>query len=43
VIEKWRRARGLAADPLLAFRASGYLETVTAERAGKSVATSGYC
>ena len=43
MIEKWRRARGLAADPLLAFRASGYLEAVTSERAGKSVAVSGYC
>lgn len=43
VIEKWRRAKGLAGDPLLAFRASGYLEAVTSERAGISVPVSGYC
>jgi L-rhamnose isomerase/sugar isomerase len=31
-IRAWRRSRGLAEDPLEAFRSSGYLERVTAER-----------
>ena len=29
----WRRGKGLAADPLLAFRESGYLEQISRERA----------
>ena len=36
VIRAWRRSRGLAEDPLFAFRASGYLERVGAERAEKN-------
>ncbi len=32
VIKDWRRARGLPEDPLQAFRQSGYLEKITAER-----------
>lgn len=35
-IAEWRRSRGLAEDPLAAFRASGYLERITAERAEKN-------
>ena len=35
---EWRRARGLPDDPLEAFRASGYLERVTRERAGRAAA-----
>ena len=31
-IAEWRRGRGLPEDPLLAFRASGYLEKVSADR-----------
>jgi L-rhamnose isomerase/sugar isomerase len=31
-IRAWRRSRGLAEDPLLEFRAGGYLERITAER-----------
>jgi L-rhamnose isomerase/sugar isomerase len=31
-IREWRKSRGLPEDPLLAFRASGYLERVTRER-----------
>jgi len=38
-IAEWRRARGLPEDPLAAFRASGYLERITAERAEKNRAT----
>jgi L-rhamnose isomerase/sugar isomerase len=35
-IEEWRKGRGLAADPLKAFRASGYTEQITAERSKKN-------
>jgi L-rhamnose isomerase/sugar isomerase len=34
-IADWRRSHGLAEDPLAAFRSSGYLERITAERAKK--------
>ena len=43
MIREWRRSKGLPEDPLAAFRASGYAERVAAERAGRSVAASGYC
>lgn len=36
MIAEWRRSRGLAADPLEAFYASGYLEAVTPGRAEKN-------
>ena len=42
VIREWRRAKGLAEDPLQAFRASGYLDRITRERAGRAVAASSY-
>jgi L-rhamnose isomerase/sugar isomerase len=32
VIRDWRRSKGIPEDPLAAFRASGYLERITAER-----------
>jgi L-rhamnose isomerase / sugar isomerase len=32
VVREWRRGRGLPEDPLQAFRESGYLERITAER-----------
>jgi len=35
-IHEWARARGLPEDPLDAFRQSGYLERITAERAEKN-------
>jgi L-rhamnose isomerase/sugar isomerase len=41
-IREWRVAKGLPADPLQAFRESGYLERITAERskrAGASVSS----
>lgn len=38
VILEWRRARGVAENPLAAFRASGYLERVTAERGPRNAA-----
>jgi len=42
-IREWRTARGLPIDPLQAFRDSGYLERITAERAGRSAgATTSY-
>jgi len=34
-IRAWRSARGLPADPMQAFRDSGYLERITKERAGR--------
>jgi L-rhamnose isomerase/sugar isomerase len=36
MIREWRTARGLPVDPMEAFRASGYLERVTKERAAKN-------
>jgi L-rhamnose isomerase / sugar isomerase len=42
VIAEWRAAKGLPANPLDAFRQSGYLERVTAERAGRSSRASSY-
>jgi L-rhamnose isomerase/sugar isomerase len=36
---EWRAARGLAEDPLDAFRQSGYLEKITLERAAKNAAS----
>jgi L-rhamnose isomerase/sugar isomerase len=41
-IAEWRRSRGLAVDPLAAFRASGYLERITAERGTRQAAGSRY-
>jgi L-rhamnose isomerase/sugar isomerase len=38
-IAEWRRSHGLAEDPLSTFRASGYLERITAQRAEKNRAT----
>jgi L-rhamnose isomerase / sugar isomerase len=38
MIRAWRRCKGLAEDPLKAFRESGYLERATRERAGKNQA-----
>ena len=36
IIREWRTARGLPVDPMEAFRASGYLERITKERAAKN-------
>ncbi len=38
-IAEWSRSRGLPADPLKAFRESGYLERITAERAERNMAS----
>jgi L-rhamnose isomerase / sugar isomerase len=38
-IAEWRKSHGLPEDPLAAFRASGYLERITGERAEKNRAT----
>jgi len=38
----WREARGLAADPLEALRASGYVEKIGRERGSRSSAVSSY-
>jgi len=42
IIEEWRRAKQLPADPLDAFRQSGYLERITTERRGRMSVTSSY-
>jgi L-rhamnose isomerase/sugar isomerase len=42
VIAEWRRSKGLSHDPLEAFRQSGYLERVSAERGGRTSAASSY-
>ena len=42
VIQEWRTAHGLPPDPLEAFRQSGYLERITADRRGRTSATSSY-
>ena len=34
VLAAWRESKGLAADPIAAFNASGYLETIAAARVG---------
>ena len=36
MINEWRASKGLPADPMEAFRESGYLERITKERAAKS-------
>jgi L-rhamnose isomerase / sugar isomerase len=38
-IAEWRAAKGLAVDPLEAFRASGYVERVTKDRAARNAAS----
>jgi len=42
IIRAWRKAKGLAEDPLEAFRGSGYLERVSAERRKRKKASSSY-
>jgi L-rhamnose isomerase/sugar isomerase len=41
-VRAWRKAKGLAEDPLAAFRGSGYMERITRERAGRATAVSSY-
>ncbi len=41
-IREWRRAHKLHEDPLSAFRASGYMERIGRERAGRAVAGGTY-
>lgn len=42
LIRAWREARGLAADPLVALRESGYVERITRERATRQTAVASY-
>ena len=42
VVAAWREARGLPADPLVALRASGYVERTGRERGSRSSAVSSY-
>jgi L-rhamnose isomerase/sugar isomerase len=39
VIREWAESKGLPADPMEAFRQSGYLERITAERSAKNMAS----
>ena len=41
-VRDWRRFKGLAEDPLTAFRESGYMERIARERAGRAAAVSSY-
>jgi L-rhamnose isomerase/sugar isomerase len=40
-MKDWRRSRGLPEDPLQAFRESGYLEKITAERRERNIELAG--
>ena len=40
IVAEWRESKKLPADPLLAFRQSGYLERVTRERRERNVGAS---
>lgn len=42
LLREWRRSRGLPEDPLAALAESGYVQRITAERAGKSAAVHSY-
>jgi L-rhamnose isomerase/sugar isomerase len=42
VVEEWRRGKGLAPNPLKAFRESGYLKRVIGERAGHAQPVASY-
>ena len=39
MVREWREQRGLAADPLAALRAGGYVERITEERKAKNAAS----
>jgi L-rhamnose isomerase/sugar isomerase len=39
VIREWRESKGLPADPMQAFRESGYLERITADRAPRKASS----
>jgi L-rhamnose isomerase/sugar isomerase len=41
-IREWRQAHQLPADPQQAFRDSGYLERITAERGSRTAGVSSY-
>ena len=38
ILREWRESRGLAAEPLRAYRESGYTERITSERAERNSA-----
>jgi L-rhamnose isomerase / sugar isomerase len=42
VVEEWRRKNGLAPNPLMAFRESGYLSRIIQERAGRAQSVASY-
>ncbi len=42
LVREWRRMRGLPEDPLAALAESGYVQRITAERAGRTAAVTSY-
>jgi L-rhamnose isomerase/sugar isomerase len=42
VIEEWRRSKGLAPNPLAAFRESGYMARIVEQRAGRAQSVASY-
>ncbi len=42
LVGAWREARGLAADPLEALRAGGYVERISRERGGRNLVVNSY-
>jgi L-rhamnose isomerase/sugar isomerase len=42
VLREWRRGHGLAEEPLIAFRESGYLETIAKQRKGRKKESAAY-
>jgi len=41
ILKAWRKSKGLPEDPMAAFRASGYMERITKDRAAKNAASGG--
>ena len=42
VVEEWRRSKGLARNPLAAFRESGYMKRIVGQRAGRAQSVASY-
>ena len=42
ILREWRRGHGLAEEPLIAFRESGYLETIAKQRKGRKKESAAY-
>ena len=42
ILREWRRGQGMAEEPLIAFRKSGYLETIAKQRKGRKKESAAY-